>query len=423
MGNERKADILFLASACIFAAVFWWRMEEDTVLSETVYFLAQSALIGCAADWFAVTALFRKPLGFPYHTALIPRYRMRIIASVRRLVEEKLLRPESWEETLAAFSLSAWIQRRLGEGSARERMEASLCDKGASFLLQLAGEKKEALTESIIAAWPVLSSRLEETLREEALREGRVETILAKCLAWGRKEASAAETADKLEAFLRKTADEKKKNFLVAMAISMAESMGVINYRDMALSIQQALTERLAEWEDPAHPVHLRLKKDLEEALKSFLSSEAVKEAIEKERLAAGCHPFFQHLLEGGLEDMERFWREDGRLSALLAPGVHEGLGRILTDEAVKQYIDKAARDFLHDFLRAMHGYIGETVETVLESYDAGRLNTFVHSKVKEELGWIRINGALVAAFAGTVLYLFITWCWIPLMREWGIGI
>ena len=40
---------------------------------QPLYWAVQSALIGSVADWFAVTALFRKPLGFPYHTALIPR--------------------------------------------------------------------------------------------------------------------------------------------------------------------------------------------------------------------------------------------------------------------------------------------------------------------------------------------------------------
>ena len=51
----------------------------------------QSALIGSVADWFAVTALFRKPLGFPYHTALIPRNKDRLINGVIKLVETKML--------------------------------------------------------------------------------------------------------------------------------------------------------------------------------------------------------------------------------------------------------------------------------------------------------------------------------------------
>ena len=58
---------------------------------QPLYWAVQSALIGSVADWFAVTALFRKPLGFPYHTALIPRNKDRLINGVIKLVETKML--------------------------------------------------------------------------------------------------------------------------------------------------------------------------------------------------------------------------------------------------------------------------------------------------------------------------------------------
>ena len=61
---------------------------------QPLYWAVQSALIGSVADWFAVTALFRKPLGFPYHTALIPRNKDRIINGVIKLVETKMLTKE-----------------------------------------------------------------------------------------------------------------------------------------------------------------------------------------------------------------------------------------------------------------------------------------------------------------------------------------
>lgn len=61
---------------------------------QPLYWAVQSALIGSVADWFAVTALFRKPLGFPYHTALIPRNKDRLINGVIKLVETKMLTKE-----------------------------------------------------------------------------------------------------------------------------------------------------------------------------------------------------------------------------------------------------------------------------------------------------------------------------------------
>ena len=58
-----------------------------------MFFVVQSALIGSIADWFAVTALFDKPLGVPYHTELIYNHREQLINAMTTVVSEKLLKP------------------------------------------------------------------------------------------------------------------------------------------------------------------------------------------------------------------------------------------------------------------------------------------------------------------------------------------
>ena len=76
--------MLFLALTAVlycfvFIGQFFYGRES---WYQPLYWAVQSALIGSVADWFAVTALFRKPLGFPYHTALIPRNKDRLINGV-----------------------------------------------------------------------------------------------------------------------------------------------------------------------------------------------------------------------------------------------------------------------------------------------------------------------------------------------------
>lgn len=103
MRNDTKANWIFAVSALAFAAAFAWRLHNDSLASNVLYFLTQSAFIGSAADWFAVTALFRKPLGIPFHTALIPRNRERIIRGIRSTAEEYLVKPELWQGLAGRF--------------------------------------------------------------------------------------------------------------------------------------------------------------------------------------------------------------------------------------------------------------------------------------------------------------------------------
>ena len=68
--------LMFVLYCFVFVGQFFF---DDKSWYQPLYWAVQSALIGSVADWFAVTALFRKPLGFPYHTALIPRNKERLI--------------------------------------------------------------------------------------------------------------------------------------------------------------------------------------------------------------------------------------------------------------------------------------------------------------------------------------------------------
>ena len=80
--------LMFVLYCFVFVGQFFF---DDESWYQPLYWAVQSALIGSVADWFAVTALFRKPLGFPYHTALIPRNKERLINGVIKLVETKML--------------------------------------------------------------------------------------------------------------------------------------------------------------------------------------------------------------------------------------------------------------------------------------------------------------------------------------------
>ena len=87
MNYRQRADLILALSFICFFGVFWyWCTHEVTLGIKLALFVFQSALIGSIADWFAVTALFEKPLGFPWHTELVHTHRNQIIDANRRKI-------------------------------------------------------------------------------------------------------------------------------------------------------------------------------------------------------------------------------------------------------------------------------------------------------------------------------------------------
>ena len=77
------AAILFVI--CLLLKIYY----PQSIYIKGLLFCAEAALIGGIADWFAVTALFKKPLGFPYHTEIIPRKREQVIEGCIKLVQKE----------------------------------------------------------------------------------------------------------------------------------------------------------------------------------------------------------------------------------------------------------------------------------------------------------------------------------------------
>ena len=148
--RQRANAILALSFLCFVLIFIWWYTHELSLGEEFLFFVIQSALIGSIADWFAVTALFDKPLGFPYHTELLYRNRTAIIDSVTKIISEKLLQPKMWQDKLYQISfidkLIDWVKSPGG----REKFRSILYEIAQRvYRYAQKGESQESIVSHI----------------------------------------------------------------------------------------------------------------------------------------------------------------------------------------------------------------------------------------------------------------------------------
>ncbi|MBE7220142.1 MAG: DUF445 family protein, partial [Caulobacteraceae bacterium] len=107
---------------------------------------AEAALVGACADWFAVTALFRRPLGLPIpHTAIIPRAKDRIGEALGRFIVENFLSPRSLDARLRSAELAAWGGRWLRRPDRAQAVAQRVVALGPALAGGLPGGALEAL--------------------------------------------------------------------------------------------------------------------------------------------------------------------------------------------------------------------------------------------------------------------------------------
>lgn len=403
MRNQQIANGIFACSAIIFGIAFYIRLHDDSFGSSLFYFIAQSACIGGAADWFAVTALFRKPLGFPLHTALIPKNRGRIISSIRSMLEKKLVRPAMWEGWIQGFSATEAFGyfQTTKQGTQFEK-------KAAAYAAKMMDQVLESDVQGFAGRQDTLRKDLcDQCLRSLKDRLGSKEAgnILFPYVTEGILSLSAQPAVRSFLAdSFRQWADHQKTNPLIAMAVSMGESMGLIQYEDMADAVMEAVRAMAEQWLDEENEYYTLRKDRFCFIFADFAHSEAARAGMEVLVSAFFAQLPIENFVKHGQSVLSKQWSEEGGM--VMEEVIQNTIRSVLSNQAICKKLDGEIRSLVLGLALYEHRFLGDTAVTVLQSYDDKRLNQFIENKVGEELGWIRINGSLVAAVTGALLFV-----------------
>lgn len=410
---HRRANYLFAGSAILFALVWIGQFYLSGPWYDALYWVSQSALIGSVADWFAVSALFRKPLGIPFHTALIPRNRDRFIRGTINLVETKLLTKGRCQAIMDKVSFVDLLDSYLSSKSG-QRSLAIIIDQGLRAFWKSRSQ----------TSWAQLGSdKVKSFLRDQSLLPVLQHILLDLC-EHNRYESMVVEIIEAVQARLREPAllywlaafleeetQKKKKNFLSDFLISFSEASDVINYEDMAASILVEAHRTLDAWKEPNNPERIAWLRQWVGPVKGMSPDSEVAQSLN-----GAWRSWVEGLDWAGLLEIHVL----PYLDALLGKGNQEGassLARLLSESLIKLWVShRDQEDFrisleanLHglagQILDQAYGLLGVIIRHVLEGLTGQKFVDFIESKVEDDLAWIRINGALVGGLGGLLLW------------------
>jgi uncharacterized membrane-anchored protein YjiN (DUF445 family) len=405
--QSRLALAVLLAAVGLAACAWpfrarWW--------GGWVLAVAEAGIVGGLADWFAVTALFRRPLGLPIpHTALIPANWELLAARVGSMVGDRVLSRDYVTAEIARLDLAALL------GRAAERLDRATLETAARRILrwavaEVSGSATDELARVLhtaLRAQPVIP--LLAWGLEAARREG-----------WDRRSVAAAARAlaEAMDRPLVRQAVEALVDDLLAryrerfgvyprVLFGLADLLGLID-RDRIVAALAAGAREVSS--DPEHPLRLELLETMRAWPERLRADAALATRIEAAWAELLGSPAVAELLREAAGALHRalaadVQAPDSDVLAWVVERLEAGRRAVVEDGDLRRDLEAWAKRRLTELVERHHGRIATFIEKGVHALGPDGAVRLVEEHAGEDLQYIRVNGTIVGGLAGGALY------------------
>ncbi|OKP83420.1 hypothetical protein A3844_21485 [Paenibacillus helianthi] len=407
MKSRNLATISLAVMACGFLITLFLPENLTVILLRGGF---EAGLVGGIADWFAVTALFRHPLGLPIpHTSLLLKNRDKIIQSLISAMENELLNKASIENKLRKIHIVALGSTLLTRLFARKKARIEMLEQIRSFVQKL----------PVIQAVPYIQSAAASYIREAKLGSA-ADTIITKLMNDG-KDVAALDYAlggisgwtarPETRAMLGKIASEKLAEVKLGGLKGMAFQafVGFVDAEMLGEMLQGMVQSGIRDFREEDSPYRDQIIQEIRVAIFQLVNDEARIAAIKdwglNELQSESTVAFLQEQLEGFRGKAVALLEEEKSAGGRRLFGLYAMLARRVSKE--QEWIqgwEERIRASLINFVEANHYRLGLLVKENLDQMDDASLVDMLEDKVGKDLQWIRVNGAVCGFVVGLVL-------------------
>ncbi|MEU9157272.1 DUF445 domain-containing protein [Streptomyces sp. NPDC048417] len=394
---KRMATGLLLFVALVYALAKWASGEGAGVWADYVAAAAEAGMVGAMADWFAVTAIFRHPLGVPIpHTAIIPNKKDQLGVSLGEFVGENFLSQDVVRQRLRAVGIAGRLGAWLAEPKNADRVTA-----------ELATALRGALT---------------------VLRDSDVQAVVGEAIT---RRADAQEIAPGIGKMLDRVVADGGHKRVVDLVVSRAYDW-LVQHGDSVMDavqggapgwtprfVDRRVGERVykellrfcSEMRDmPSHPARGALDRFLTDFANDLQSDTDTRARVERlkgevlgrgevQDLIASAWTAVRSMIVSAAEDERSELRLRVRASLI-------SLGARMADEAkvqdkVDSWVEGAAVHVVSTYRKEITSLITDTVA----GWDAEHTTRKIEAHIGRDLQFIRINGTVVGSLAGVLIF------------------
>ncbi|MBN9100869.1 MAG: DUF445 domain-containing protein [Pseudonocardia sp.] len=394
---KRLATGLLLVATAIFLISRWWEVNDGPTWIGYVRAMAEAGMVGALADWFAVTALFRHPLGIPIpHTAIIPRKKDMIGDSLGDFVGENFLSEDVVRDKIARVEVSSRVGAWIGQEANADRITAELATAARGVVTVLRDEDVQDVIEQVLVRklmekpiGPPLGTVLEGVLADGA-HHRMVDLVCDRAYDW---------VVANQEMVLR-IVHERAPSWSPRFVDDLIADKLFLEVQNFAWAVKT----------DPEHPLRKAIDTFLVEFATDLQRDPDTIERAERIKQQIVAHPEVQRFIGQAWGTVKGLILDAAAdPSSALRTRVRDGLvsfgTRLSTDAELRGKLDGWLADAAGYVVRHYRGEITTLITDTVSRWDAEETSRKVELQVGRDLQFIRINGTVVGALAGLVIY------------------
>ncbi len=360
---------------------------------------AEAAMVGGLADWFAVTALFRHPMGLPIpHTAIIPRNKDRIGDTLANFLKNNFLISKLVAQRMRNVDLAGAIGKFLKAPSGEEgRLRL-----GASRLLgdaigSLDQDRLGSMFKGAVKKQAVqleLATPMGQIL-DAVMAENRHGPLIDGTIRW------AYRTLDTNEHVIRKIVHDRANAILRWTGLD----------ERLANEVMDGLYKLLADMAaDPQHPLRTKTEEQLRQLSVELKTDAELREKVNQWKLEMIDNPAIANWLDGiwetGREALLNASRDpDAALAGHFGDALKQLGESLQKDEMLNRQINRFGRRAIVGIVDSYGDNIVKLVSETVRGWDAQTITDRVENAVGRDLQYIRVNGTLVGGLVGVTLH------------------
>lgn len=423
MANKILAFVVILFLLSIYLRYIY----KDLLVIKIFCAVVEAALVGGIADWFAITAIFRKPLGFPWHTALIPRHRGRVILAIRDMIANDLLSAQSIQKRVNEVHFVTLLIRWVDRGNGKQFLQTVVEKHSRDMIISI---DASALAESI-------SNFIKNKFREIktisqmkiwikwGLQHGKDQYVITLILDALINRIQKPDTKQIIYQYIDNIKQEKSKSLLEKLVIWIGEQTNSLSVADATETVYKELLTLLQDMKNPEHILYQWIQKKIIKFANQPEQKFPSLNRIERWKIAIIESVEFTEIIKSCTESFieKASTSAHSGLLSLIYSQADQHWERFKSDDEMQQWLEVRIKQAMIQLIDGEHYLIGKVIEEVLGKFTDEDLNTFIEEKAGDDLQWIRINGCIVGAMVGLIISLFLHYFYepsiVPIMQEW----